>query len=87
MKTTTLKHISCIGIIAMQITSLILTGIHLAVHEWAWALNYFGNFLLWSLVLMLSLERDIYLRKLRKTLDFLEELRKAGEEKAPKDGE
>ena len=70
------------GIFAMQILSLISIGYHLASHEVAWALNYLGNFLLWTLVLMLSLQRDRYLRELLEVLDFLEELLKKANEKS-----
>ena len=69
------------GIFAMQILSLISMGYHLASHEVAWALNYLGNFLLWTLVLMLSLQRDRYLRELLEVLNFLEELLKKAHEK------
>ena len=70
------------GIFAMQILSLISMGYHLASHEVAWAINYLGNFLLWTLVLILSLQRDRYLRELLEVLDFLEELLKKANEKS-----
>lgn len=70
------------GIFAMQILSLISMGYHLASHEVSWAINYLGNFLLWTLVLILSLQRDRYLRELLEVLDFLEELFKKANEKS-----
>ena len=57
-------------------------GYHLASHEVSWAINYLGNFLLWTLVLILSLQRDRYLRELLEVLDFLEELFKKANEKS-----
>ena len=68
------------GIFAMQILSLISMGYHLASHEVSWAINYLGNFLLWTLVLMLSLQRDRYFEWLIEALDLLEELNKAKED-------
>ena len=70
------------SIFAMQILSLISMGYHLASHEVSWAINYLGNFLLWTLVLILSLQRDRYLRELLEVLDFLEELLKKANEKS-----
>ena len=80
MKTPKLQSVFRFGIFAMQILSLISTGYHLASNEVAWAINYLVNFLLWTLVLMLSLQRDIYLRELLEVLDLLKELNKAKEE-------
>lgn len=87
MKTTKLQHTFRFGIFAMQIMSLVLTGAHLASHEWAWAVNYLGNFLLWTLILVLSLQRDKYLSLLMETFNFLEEIKKAEEEKEKKEKE
>ena len=70
------------GIFTMQTLSLISMGYHLASHEVAWAINYLGNFLLWTLVLILSLQRDRYLRELLEVFDFLEELLKKANEKS-----
>lgn len=83
MKTTKLlAALFRFGIFAMQILSLISMGYHLASHEVSWAINYLGNFLLWTLVLILSLQRDRYLRELLEVLDFLEELLKKANEKS-----
>lgn len=82
MKTPKLQSVFRFGIFAMQILSLISMGYHLASHEVAWAINYLCNFLLWTLVLMLFLQRDKYLRELLEVLDFLEELLKKANEKS-----
>ena len=80
MKTPKLQSVFRFGIFAMQILSLISMGYHLASHEVAWAINYLGNFLLWTLVLMLSLQRDRYFEWLIEALDLLKELNKAKED-------
>ena len=80
MKTPKLQSVFRFGIFAMQILSLISMGYHLASHEVAWVINYLGNFLLWTLVLMLSLQRDRYFEWLIEALDLLKELNKAKED-------
>lgn len=83
MKTQKLQHYFRVGgIFVMQILYLISAGYYLAFREWAWAINFLGNFLLWTLVLILSLQRDRYLRELLEVLDFLEELPKKANEKS-----
>lgn len=75
MKTKTLNHIYHLCIFLMQIIALVSMGAKLAYHEWIWAIQHLGNFFLWTLVFVLSLQRDKYYELLKEAFNFLEELK------------